>query len=92
MIQVIDEQLNTVSSARTCIERAHAGCRQQHNGATAETSSHVYAAHLCKLCSLLVDLLIRKLLWDGAVSKLGVWVELTVPAWGIVSAHVSGQL
>lgn len=37
-------------------------------------------AHPCKLCSLLVDLLVRQLLRDITVGKLRVRVELTVPA------------
>lgn len=37
--------------------------------------------YLCKLGSFLVDLFIRQLLWDAAVCKLSIRVELTVPAW-----------
>jgi hypothetical protein len=50
------------------------------------------AAHLCKLCSLLVDLLICQLLRNTAVGKLWVWVELAVPAWGATSNLLSGTV
>lgn len=47
------------------------------------------AAHLCQLCSLLVNLLICQLLKNAAVGELWVWVELTVPAWGVASKYLS---